>query len=126
MNGTVGYVGSDAIDGLLHGALGELRNAAVDTVDAELLDLCRSRVAVLIGFESDWSARPLSERERACVDLAEQFVLDVAGITDAQVASVVDQLGPDGAMDFVYALLTVEQRLRMQAMWTRLGLEVAS
>ena len=126
MSGTVAGVGRDAIDDPLHGALGELRDAAVDRVDAELLDLCRSRVALLIGFESDWSARPLGERERACVDLTEQFVLDVAGITDAQVAAVVEQLGPDGAMDFVYALLAVEQRLRMQAMWTRLGLEVAS
>jgi hypothetical protein len=117
-------VGRVVIDELLHGALGELRDAALDTVDPGLLELCRSRIALLIGLGSDWSVRPLSERERACIDLTEQFVLDVAGITDAQVAAVVDQLGADGAMEFVFALLVVEQRLRMQAMWTRLGLAV--
>jgi hypothetical protein len=119
-------VGRDAIDELLHGALGELREAALDAVDTGLLHLCRSRAALMIGLDSDWSARPLTECERACVDLTEQFVLDVTGVTDAQVAAVVDHLGADGAMEFVYALLAVEQRLRMQAMWTRLGVEVAS
>jgi hypothetical protein len=110
----------------LHVALHELRDAAVDTVDADLLDLCRSRIALLIGLGTDWSPRPFTDRERVCVDLTEQFVLDVAGITDSQVAAVVEQLGENGAMEFVYALLAVEQRLRMQAMWTRLGLAVAS
>jgi hypothetical protein len=110
----------------VHGALQELRDAAVATVDADLLDLCRSRIALLIGLDTAWAAPRLTDRERVCVDLAEQFVLDVAGITDGQVAAVVEQLGDDGAVEFVYALLAVEQRLRMQAMWSRLGLAVAS
>jgi hypothetical protein len=111
---------------VVHGALGELRDAALDTVDRDLLDLCRSRIGLLIGLDTGWQPRPLTDTERVCVDLTEQFVLDVAGITDAQVAAVVVQLGASGAMEFVYALLAVEQRLRMQAMWTRLGLVVAS
>lgn len=110
----------------VHGALHELRDAAVATVDADLLHLCRLRIALLIGLGTASAAPKLTDRERVCVDLAEQFVLDVAGITDAQVAAVVGQLGDDGAIDFVSALLVVEQRLRMQAMWTRLGLAVAS
>ena len=108
----------------VHDALGELREAALDAVDPSLLDLCRSRIALLIGLDSGRQPRPLTDTERACVDLTEQFVLDVTGVTDAQVAAVVEQLGADGAMNFVYALLVVEQRLRMEAMWTRLGLVV--
>jgi hypothetical protein len=110
----------------VHVALHELREAARDTADCGLLDLCRSRIALLIGLDSAWSPRSLTDRERVCIDLTEQFVLDVAGITDGQVAAVVEQLGDDGAVEFVYALLAVEQRLRMQAMWSRLGLAVAS
>ncbi len=116
----------------IRGALHELREAAlngVDGVEPELLDLCRSRIAFLIGLGTP-TVEPLrqdrTQRERVCVDFTEQFVIDVAGITDGQVAALVAQLGPDGATEFVYSLLAVEQRLRMQAMWTRLGLAVAS
>jgi hypothetical protein len=127
-------VTDDLLDHLLSGApslrvaLDELRDAAIDSVDPELLDLCRSRLALLIGLDSPTVApRPdRTMRERVCIDFTEQFVIDVAGITDKQVAALVSELGPNGATGFVYALLAAEQRLRMQAMWTRLGLAVAS
>ena len=110
----------------VHGALRELHAAAFETADAELLELCRARIGLLIGLGIGWSPRPFTDRERACLDLTEQLVLDVAGVTDAQVAAVVAQLGDSAALDFLYALVTVEQRLRMQAMWVRLGVAVAS
>lgn len=128
----------DLLDQLLPGvpslrdALRELRDAAIDSVDSvdpELLDLCRSRMAVLIGISPptlEPARRDRPQRERVCIDFTEQFVIDVAGITDGQVAALVSQLGLDGATEFVYSLLAVEQRLRMQALWTRLGLAVAS
>jgi hypothetical protein len=113
----------------LRGALHELRDAAVDGVDPELLDLCRAQIALLIGLGPppvEPLRRDRTQRERVCIDFTEQFVLDVAGITDAQVAALVSQFGSNGATEFVYSLLAVEQRLRMQALWTHLGLAVAS
>lgn len=113
----------------LRTALSELRAASTDAVDGALLALCHDRIAMLIGLAPSAAtapSAPLTARERACIDVAEQSVLDVAAVNDAQVAALVEHLGADGAATFVYAVLVVEQRLRMRAMWLRLGLGEAS
>lgn len=65
---------------------------------------------------STWTASPLfDEADRACLALAEQFVIDVSAVTDADVEAVLDHLGPAGLYGFVQCLWGGEmtERLRL-------------
>jgi alkylhydroperoxidase family enzyme len=97
-------------------------------VDPVVLELCRLRVAQLLGARypqsvrtsqaqsaglkeariaalSDWWNRgDFDATERACLRFAEQFVLDAKGISDADAAAVVSALGEAGTVAFVEAL----------------------
>jgi alkylhydroperoxidase family enzyme len=56
-----------------------------------------------------WPTSPRFDAgERACLALAEQFVIDANGVTDEQVADVTAHLGPRGCYAFVQALSVVE------------------
>jgi alkylhydroperoxidase family enzyme len=124
--------------------LDDLHRAAWDVVDPMLLELCRLRIAQLLGCEPEQEARtpealaagldeatvadlrawPTSSRfgsrERACLAFCEQFVIDVAGLSDDLARAVSDELGPAAFVDFVNALLIVEQRQRLRLAWERL------
>ena len=113
-------------------------------VDPVLLELARLRVAMLLGNEAELSVRtptavaagldeatvrelslwPTSERfgptERACLDFTEQWVMDVASLSDEQAAAVSAAIGPQGLAHFASALLVLEQRQRLRLAWTRL------
>jgi hypothetical protein len=93
--------------------------------DPDLLELCRQRIATLLGAP-DAGPPPvladLDERERAVLAYCEQFVIDVASMTEARRDAVAGHLGPQGLADLTTALLAVEQRQRMHLMWDRLGL----
>ncbi len=113
-------------------------------MDPLLLELCRLRIASLLGCPaelasrtpaavaagldearvvvlSQWPTSPLfGSRERACLAFAEQFVIDVAGLDDATAGAVRDALGEEGLVDFVNALLVVEQRQRLRLIWEQL------
>jgi hypothetical protein len=52
--------------------------------------------------------------------VTEQFVIDVAGLDDDTAGAVREQLGEQGFVDFVNALLVVEQRQRLRLIWQRL------
>lgn len=117
---------------------------AWEAVDPVALELCRLRIAMLLGSAAELEARtpvalsagldeqtvavlsswPTSPRfgtrERACLAFTEQFVIDVAGMDDATVTAVRDHLGDHGLVDFVSALLVVEQRQRLRLTWERL------
>jgi alkylhydroperoxidase family enzyme len=97
-------------------------------LDPVPLELCRIRVAQLLGarhpqslrtpqareagldetriagLTSWWSREDFDPTERACLRFAEQFVLDAKGITDADAAAVVSALGDAGTVAFVEAL----------------------
>ena len=97
-------------------------------VDPALLELCRLRVAQLLGarhplslrtpealaagltesriaaLASWWTSDAFGATERACLRFAEQFVLDAKGITDADAAAVVSALGEAGTVALVEAL----------------------
>lgn len=117
--------------------------AAWAAVDPVLLELCRLRVAMLLGAENEiavrspavggrldeslvddlasWPTSPgFGAAERACLAFTEQFVIDVARMDDATANAVGDVLGPDGLADFVAALLVIEQRQRLRLIWSRL------
>lgn len=124
-------------------ALTALDEAAWVVVDADLLDLCRVRIAMLLGHDDgldapcldaellaelpQWPTSPrFSVAQRACLAFTEQFVIDVASMDDDLVAAVATELGTDGLMNFVNALLVVEQRQRLHLTWSRLLPQVAS
>jgi len=64
--------------------------------DPEILDLCHRRVATLLRCPNHAAPVPrreqLSERQLACMDFAESFVLDHHAITDEQAAAVTRHL----------------------------------
>ncbi len=114
---------------------------AFEAVDAELLELCRLRVAGLLGADFDPPASTLAAAtladlatwhdsaaytavQRACLAFTDQFVVDVASLDDATAAAVAGHLGDEGLVDFANALLVVEQRQRMCLAWSRLIPEV--
>jgi len=75
------------------------------TARAEAAGLTETKVAELAA----WPSSPLfSARERACLALTEQFVVDANGVTDGQVAGVTEHLGPEGCYTFVQALSVLE------------------
>jgi alkylhydroperoxidase family enzyme len=124
--------------------LAEAWSQAWAAADPVLLELCRLRIAMLLGCDAEFASRtavavaaglsdetvavlaawPTSDRfgprERACLGFTEQFVVAVAGMDDAVVEAVREQLGDQGLVDFVSALLVVEQRQRLRLTWERL------
>jgi alkylhydroperoxidase family enzyme len=113
-------------------ALAAVVGAAWQDTDPVLLELARLRIATLLGNTaelarrttraseagltetqvSDLAAWPTSpeftSRERACLALTEQFVMDANGVTDAHVAQVTDHLGAAGCYAFVEAVSVLE------------------
>jgi len=122
--------------------LEDLHDAAWRVADPVLLELCRLRIAFILGCEFEQELRtpvaagldeatrgelplwPTSKlfgpRERACLALCEQFVIDVASMNDDLIFAVSGQLGADELRDFVRGLLVVEQRQRLRLAWERL------
>jgi hypothetical protein len=113
-----------------------------DAADPVLLELARLRIAMLLGADPADLPRPrraptlprekvdnlrgwptsalFSERERACLSLTEQFVMDVAGVTDEDVAAVREWLPPNELYGFVTALYILEFGQRMHIAGRRL------
>jgi hypothetical protein len=111
-------------------ALGAAHSAAWAAVDAELLAMCNGRIALLLGHDeevrSTYDPVELTATQQACLNFTDQFVIDVASIDDQTVAAVAEALGANGLLNFVNALLVVEQRQRLRLLWTRLLPEVAA
>ena len=147
---------ADVLAAVLHaqpGVLAQLvaaHEAAWRVVDPVLLELCRLRVAALLGCRSEQAARtpaatragldettvaaladwPTSARfgprERACLAFCEQWVMDVAGTPDDLARDVADHLGAAGLRDLAGALLVVEQRQRLRLAFEALDLPAAA
>jgi alkylhydroperoxidase family enzyme len=113
-------------------ALAEVVRQAWRATDPVLLELARLRMATLLDAPDELARRtararaagldeakiaelpswPTSARfdarERACLALAEQFVIDANGVTDEHVADVTRHLGAEGTYAFVQALSAIE------------------
>ena len=114
-----------------------------EAADPELLELARLRIAMLLGADPADLARPrraptlakekvdnlrawptspvFSERERACLGLTEQLVMDVAGVTDDDIAAAREWLTPNELYGFVTALYILEFGERTQIAARRLA-----
>ena len=131
--------------------LAEAHRQTWQALDPILLELVRLRVAMLLGCEAElaertpaavdagldeamvaalpsWPTSPLyGPRERACLAFVEQWVIDVASLSDDDAYAVSEILGPDGLATFAAALLVIEQRQRLRLAWQQLfGKENAS
>jgi len=110
--------------------------AAVDPV---ILELCRLRIAMLLGDQEEqarrspgataagfdeakagelarWADSPrFSAAERACLAFAEQFVVQVSGMTEADTGAVLEHLSPAQLYGLATAILALDghQRLRL-------------
>ncbi len=103
-------------------------------LDPDVLELCRLRIASLQGDEresarpapatsasadkvaaiAEWPDSPLfSERERACLAFTEQFVGDVAGVTQRDIDALLAHFTPGEVQAFVSALLALDQHQRL-------------
>lgn len=69
--------------------------------EARAAGLDEARIAELGHW---WRSAAFTERERACLRFAEQFVLDAKAMSDDQALPVVDALGEKGAVALVEAL----------------------
>jgi hypothetical protein len=120
--------------------LAKLDRLVWSSTDPRRLELARLRVAMLLGNDaelerhpdgapvlpaedvaalSQWPSSPrFSAADRACLGLTEQFVIDVTGITEAQIGEAGELIGADQVGGFLAALYLVDYGQR-----TRLALE---
>lgn len=124
-------------------ALRDAHAAAWASVEPRDLELCRRRVAQLLGCDAEaavivegagrdavtgaefrnWpNSVCFDERDRAVLAWCEMFVIDVASLDDPTVSEVAGHVGHDGLVDLTNALLVIEQRQRLRCTWDRLGL----
>jgi len=96
-----------------------------EAISHRVLELCRIRVAQLLGV--DWAveyrtpgldvleakalsvgawptADPINDLEQACLAIAELFVIDVHALTDEQMADLSDRVGAQGLIQLTTAL----------------------
>ena len=110
-------------------ALDDARDAAWRATNTDLLALCRDRMAMVLDHRPTLDAMSDTDRaelaewrqasrfaplERAALDVTEQYLFDVASLSDERVAALREPLGDAGLVDFVNALLVVEQRMRLE------------
>jgi hypothetical protein len=121
-------------------AMAEAHDAAWAATSPRLLELCRVRIATMLGCGpeaasvTDGAAVPadqldaiaswpsderFDEVDRACLAFAEHYVIDVASVDDHTATAVRAHLGDVGLQNFVSALLVIEQRIRLRLIWDR-------
>jgi alkylhydroperoxidase family enzyme len=93
---------------------------AWDAVDPELLGALRTRAALLLGHPDGRRADAAEPTVAACLEFAEQFVLDVSGIGEAERDTLRRHLEEDAVTDVVRALFLVEYALRLELVSARL------
>jgi alkylhydroperoxidase family enzyme len=112
-----------------------------DVLDPGILELCRLRIAQLLGADGDlrvrtpaaaaaagrldeslidvlaqWPTAPgFSEQQRSCLGYAEQVLVDAQGVTDELAAEVVEAVGEGGFLVLTYAcgFFETTQRARL-------------
>ena len=100
------------------------RDAAWSVADNRILGLCEQRIREILGVSetaelANWYSNVnLSPAERACLAFTEEYMIDVANLSDESAAAVRAELGDQAMVDFVSSLLVVEQRQRMALTWT--------
>lgn len=90
-------------------------------LDRGVLALCRGRVGTLLGCPAHASPVPareaLDDRQAACLDFAEQFVLDHHAITEADAARVTAHLSDAELVTLTTALAVYDGFCRFEIMF---------
>jgi alkylhydroperoxidase family enzyme len=94
--------------------LDEAVRVALD-VGGRTLELADQRVAMLLGEDTEPLSAPasLSDSERACLALAEQYAVNVSQMTDSDVTAAAKHLTPAELFGFVAGLYTLEMARRV-------------
>ena len=94
----------------------EAANAAARlAVDPELAESLQRRVDELLGAGAGTAAAPpATDRDRACFDFADQFVVFVPGVTASQRAAVAVQLGPARVLELAQVLYVFDLTTRLR------------
>lgn len=116
-------------------ALERFETLAFSAVDRELLELVRLRVAALLGNSAelaavasrrmlseekirslpDWPKSSLfSDAERACLDYAEQYAIDVSGMTDEHAQALLRHFTVAQIFAFAHAVYLIDAAQRTQ------------
>ena len=112
---------TDPVGGAL-ATFAAIERCADESLPPAILGPVRAAVGAILGVETV-AVPPADERAAACVAFAEQFVVDVAGITAAQRGAMATAMGND-AFTFVQALYVVDVFTRARIGFARLGLAV--
>jgi alkylhydroperoxidase family enzyme len=89
-------------------------------VDSELLGALRTRAAVLLGHPDGRRVDAADPTVAGCLEFAEQFVIDVSGIGEAERDVLRRHVDGNAVTDLVRALFLVEYALRLELLSTRL------
>ena len=123
--------------------LANIHDLAWEVTNKEILGLCKLRIAMILGCESEieamsqqlnslkvsdisqWpTSNHFSDLEKSCLRFAEEFIIDVASIPDDSAFAIRDDLGDEGFVNFVNGLLVIEQRMRLLIVWKKMVEEV--
>jgi alkylhydroperoxidase family enzyme len=91
-----------------------LRTDASGVVAPDMAAMIQERIAVLFGGKSPELQEISSENVRSCTEAVEQFIMNVAEMTDAQRDAVSAALGP-GAYPFFQAVYVYDLDFRLRA-----------
>lgn len=91
-----------------------LRNDASGVVEPEMAALIQERIAVLFGGKAPVPSGISSESVRSCTEAVEQFIMNVAEMTDPQRDAVAAALGA-GAYPFYQAVYVYDLDFRLRA-----------
>lgn len=113
-----------------------------DQVEPELLELCRLRIAQVLGADESLTRAPVdvarddalvaqlrqwptaasfTDRQRVALGFAEQLVVDTQGVSDEQAAQVIATLGDGGFLVLTYACGFFETTQRASIVLTNTG-----
>ena len=117
---------------------------SLESVPASTLELCRLRLAQLLGSElafahseceipeaqrdqlTQWpSSEAFNAAERACLELTEVHAMDAQAITDAQADAVKAHYGEVGYVAVIQALGVFDAVIRLGLIWDLSSMEVA-
>jgi alkylhydroperoxidase family enzyme len=122
-------------------AMDQAHEAAWKATEPRTLELSRLLVALLLHSDAETRERTsgveitdlvvaelprwptsaaFTDSERAALAFTEQFVTDVASMSDQTAENLRVHLGDTGLNNFTRALLVVEQRIRLRLVWDQL------
>jgi alkylhydroperoxidase family enzyme len=125
----------------VHAALEQLAGKSFAAVDPVTWELVRLRIAMLTGNRAElarrtagislgedriaalpqWPKSPLySAAERACLEFTEQYVIDVAGMTDDIVAGLLAHYDSPAIFALVHAIYAIDGAQRTQLVLERI------